>query len=52
METTGGGVAHLDTKVGYLQNPAYPQVPELCTEIQADRNTGTQKYKYRNTKTV
>ena len=26
METTGGGVAHLDTKVGYLQNPAYPQV--------------------------
>ena len=26
MKTTGGGVAHLDTKVGYLQNPAYPQV--------------------------
>ena len=26
METTGGGVAHLDSKVGYLQNPAYPQV--------------------------
>jgi len=25
MKTTGGGVAHLDTKVGYLQNPAYPQ---------------------------
>ena len=29
METTGGGVAHLDSKVGYLQNPAYPQVPEI-----------------------
>ena len=37
METTGGGVAHLDTKVGYLQNPAYPQVT-MC------RNTGKIMY--------
>ena len=33
METTGGGVAHLDTKVGYLQNPAYPQVEHIATQI-------------------
>ena len=33
METTGGGVAHLDTKVGYLQNPAYPQVGHIVTKI-------------------
>ena len=33
MKTTGGGVAHLDTKVGYLQNPAYPQVEHIATQI-------------------
>ena len=49
METTGGGVAHLDTKVGYLQNPAYPQVPELCTEIQAERKTEIQMHSHPKT---
>ena len=38
METTGGGVAHLDTKVGYLQNPAYPQVEHVATQIGQSKN--------------
>ena len=38
MKTTGSGVAHLDTKVGYLQNPAYPQVEHIATQIGQSKN--------------
>ena len=57
METTGGGVALLDSKVGYLQNPAYPQVLEIQVSQVSQvsglspgtRNTGGENEKYRNT---